>query len=92
MNEQSAARAAAPQRDRRRRGAALLSASAAFLSSLIRVVLAIDRHRRRAFLIGELARLDDKTLADIGLHRSEIRSAVIAAEDRDGPCERRRCR
>jgi uncharacterized protein YjiS (DUF1127 family) len=92
MNDQSAARAAAPRVDRRRRGVALLSAIAAVLSSLFRIVRAIDRRRRRALLIGELMRLDDKTLADIGLHRSEIRSAVVAAEERDGPCERRRCR
>jgi uncharacterized protein YjiS (DUF1127 family) len=78
MNDQSATRAA------------LLSAIAAMLSSLIGVVRAIIRRRRRALLIDELMQLDDTMLADIGLHRSEIRAAVIAAER--GVVDRRRCR
>lgn len=51
---------------------------------------AIQRWRRRAEYVGELQRLDDQTLADMGLHRGEIRSAVIEAE-RNGAAERR-CR
>ena len=56
-----------------------------------RFVAAIRRRRRAARYIAELQALDDQTLADIGLHRSEIRSAVLEAE-RNGAAERRRCR
>ena len=56
------------------------------------LVRAIRRWRRREQAIAELARLDDKTLADIGLHRSEIRSAVIDEDEPNRPSERRRCR
>jgi uncharacterized protein YjiS (DUF1127 family) len=50
------------------------------------------RWRRREQAVAELARLDDLTLADIGLHRSEIRSAVIDADEPNRLRERRRCR
>ena len=50
------------------------------------------RWRRREQAVAELARLDDRTLADIGLHRSEIRSAVIDIDEPNRPHERRRCR
>ena len=49
---------------------------------------AIQRWRRRADYIAELRGLDDQTLADMGLRRGEIRSAVIEAE-RNGGAERR---
>ena len=51
----------------------------------------IRRWRRRATHVAELQRLDDETLADMGLHRSGIRAAVIAAE-RGGGFDHRRCR
>jgi uncharacterized protein YjiS (DUF1127 family) len=50
------------------------------------------RWRARERDIAELARLDDVTLADIGLHRSEIRSAVVDAATPGGPTRRRRSR
>jgi uncharacterized protein YjiS (DUF1127 family) len=50
------------------------------------------RWRRREREIAELARLDDATLADIGLHRSEIRSVVLDADAPGRPSERRRSR
>ena len=53
---------------------------------------AYARWRRRERAIAELARLDDATLADMGLHRGEIRSAVIEAQRPGWPAERRRCR
>ena len=49
---------------------------------------AIQRWRRRVGYVTELQRLDDQTLADMGLHRSGIRAAVIEAE-RTGGLERR---
>lgn len=72
----------------RGRGAAFPRAPGPF-SWLVR---AYRRWRQREAAIAELARLDDNTLADIGLHRSEIRSAVIAADEPVGRSERRRCR
>ncbi|MGE5147738.1 MAG: MFS transporter [Candidatus Eiseniibacteriota bacterium] len=51
----------------------------------------VRRWRRRASHVAELQRLDDQTLADMGLHRSGIRAAVIAAEG-DGRFDHRRCR
>ncbi|HEX7007660.1 MAG TPA: DUF1127 domain-containing protein [Alphaproteobacteria bacterium] len=45
-----------------------------------RLVAAVLRRWRRARYIAELRALDDRTLTDIGLHRSDIRGAVIAAE------------
>jgi EmrB/QacA subfamily drug resistance transporter len=50
----------------------------------------IRRWRRRAAHVAELQRLDDQTLADMGLHRSGIRAAVIAAER--GGFDHRHCR
>jgi uncharacterized protein YjiS (DUF1127 family) len=51
----------------------------------------IRRWRRRAGYVAELQRLDDQTLADMGLHRSGIRAAVVAAE-RGGRFDRRHSR
>jgi predicted MFS family arabinose efflux permease len=45
---------------------------------------AIRRWRRRGEYVAELQKLDDQTLADMGLHRSGIRAAVIAAERSEG--------
>lgn len=47
------------------------------------------RHRNA---VNELMRLDDRMLADIGLHRCEIMSAVIEADDVRLPRERRHAR
>jgi uncharacterized protein YjiS (DUF1127 family) len=57
-----------------------------------RLVRAVLRWRRRQREIAELARLDDATLADIGLHRSEIRSVVLDGDAPGRPRERRRTR
>jgi uncharacterized protein YjiS (DUF1127 family) len=54
-----------------------------------RIAAAIGRWRAHEAAVTELARLDDKTLADIGLHRSEIRSAVMEANATYVPRERR---
>jgi uncharacterized protein YjiS (DUF1127 family) len=54
-----------------------------------RIAGAIRRWRAHEAAVTELARLDDKTLADIGLHRSEIRSAVLEASETYVPRERR---
>jgi uncharacterized protein YjiS (DUF1127 family) len=93
MNDLSAVRAAEPQLDRRRHGrySAFLSVAADILTWLSSVAGTIGRHRRRAKAIGDLQQLDDKMLADIGLHRSEIRSAVLEAEQ-NGRFDRRRSR
>jgi uncharacterized protein YjiS (DUF1127 family) len=74
---------------KRRPVAAGLALLAAPLRGLAR---AYKRWRERERAIAELARLDDVTLADIGLHRSEIRSAVIDADTPGGPQSRRRSR
>lgn len=56
------------------------------------VLGAVARWRRRERAIEELMSLDDKTLADIGLHRTEIRSAVKDAAAPEAIRERRRSR
>jgi uncharacterized protein YjiS (DUF1127 family) len=50
---------------------------------------AYRRWRVRQQAIAELSRLDDMALADIGLHRCEIRSAVFDVESPSRPRERR---
>lgn len=45
----------------------------AFLAAPLR---ALDRHRRRNRTLSILRSLDDRTLKDIGIHRSEIPSIV----------------
>ena len=54
-----------------------------------RLVEGFRAGRRRRAAIGELSALSDRTLADIGLHRGEIRSVVHemtrAAESAEGP-------
>jgi uncharacterized protein YjiS (DUF1127 family) len=57
-----------------------------------RAAIAAWRRRRHKAAVKELMRLDDKTLADIGLHRCEILSAVIEADDVYVPRERRHAR
>lgn len=77
-----------PSPRRRRRAAAL--------ALVVRPVLALGRAyarwRERERAIGELARLDDLMLADMGLRRGEIRSVVIDAQSSGWPAERRRSR
>jgi uncharacterized protein YjiS (DUF1127 family) len=51
-----------------------------------------QRWRERQRAVDELMRLDDQALHDIGLSRSEIRSAVADCADPSRPQERRRCR
>ena len=48
----------------------------AMLAVSRRVVAGLERARRRSAWLRELRSLDDRTLHDIGLHRSEIGSAV----------------
>lgn len=47
------------------------------------------RHRRQAMLRNALARLDDATLRDIGLHRSEIDSFWAECEGLASPSRQR---
>lgn len=54
-----------------------------------RVVEAVSNGYRRRQLIGELERLDDRTLRDLGLQRSELGSVVAELMD-DAPATRRR--
>jgi len=54
-----------------------------------RAAAAAWRWQRRESAVSALMRLPDKTLADIGLHRSEIRSVVAETDDDAGPRERR---
>ena len=75
----------------RRSASAAPAVGALLLALLVKTIRALERRRRRAAAIAELMQLDDKTLADIGLHRSEIRSAVLYAEQTGAP-DRRRCR
>ena len=62
------------------------------LDPVRRLVRAVRRWWRRERAIAELARLDDTMLADIGLHRSEIRSVVAEIDEPLRPSERRRSR
>ena len=87
MNDLSSWRAAAP----RGHAPPLPSAIVSLLRSPLKAIRALQRRRRRAAAIAELMQLDDKTLADMGLHRSEIRAAVLEAEH-NGGLRRRRCR
>jgi uncharacterized protein YjiS (DUF1127 family) len=48
---------------------------------------AFRARRRRHKLVGELRALDDRTLADIGLRRANILSAVYEGEGRDVPAD-----
>lgn len=54
-----------------------------------RVVEAVSNGYRRRQLIGELERLDDGTLRDLGLRRGELGSVVAELMD-DAPSTRRR--
>jgi uncharacterized protein YjiS (DUF1127 family) len=54
-----------------------------------RVVEAVSNGYRRRQLIGELEMLDDRTLRDLGLQRSELGSVVAELMD-DKPATRRR--
>jgi uncharacterized protein YjiS (DUF1127 family) len=76
----------------KRRPAGARAALALLAAPLLRLARAYTRWRERQRAIAELARLDDVTLADIGLHRSEIRSAVIDADTPCGAHLRRRSR
>jgi uncharacterized protein YjiS (DUF1127 family) len=57
-----------------------------------RVAAGALRQMRHKNAVNELMRLDDRMLADIGLHRCEILSAVIEADDVHLPRERRHSR
>ena len=60
--------------------------------TITRVFRALSAWRSRERAVAELARLDDAMLADLGLHRSEIRSAVRDADETGTFGERRRRR
>ena len=61
-------------------------------ASFSRAIEKLRRWRRHRSAVNNLLGLDDKMLADLGLHRCEIHSAVIEANDADAPRERRRGR
>jgi uncharacterized protein YjiS (DUF1127 family) len=72
-----------------------LALAAAVIVAMLRfrrTVAAAWRWQRRESAVSALMRLPDKTLADIGLHRSEIRSVVAETDDDARPRERRRGR
>jgi uncharacterized protein YjiS (DUF1127 family) len=71
---------------------AFLSTCAGAIRAVARALAEARRRRLREKAINALMRLDDRTLADIGMHRSEIRSAVIEASDVYVPRERRHSR
>lgn len=52
------------------------------LSTLSTALAAYATWRRQRKAVAELRRLDDRTLRDLGLHRSEIRMAVRYGTDR----------
>jgi len=56
------------------------------------IAAAIRRWRAHDAAVTELMRLDDRTLADIGLHRSEIRSALLDATETHVARQRRHSR
>ena len=60
----------------------LATASAAAVHALREVTVTWRRHRRREALRDTLRALDDRTLADIGLHRSDIAAVAWAIGDR----------
>jgi len=62
------------------------------IQAAVDLARAYRRWRERERAVAELASLDDTMLADLGFHRSEIRSAVIDAEGPGGPRLRRRAR
>jgi uncharacterized protein YjiS (DUF1127 family) len=64
-------------------------AAAVFALNFHRLTAAVRRWRAHESAMTELMRLDDKTLADIGLHRSEIRSALLEASETCVPRQRR---
>jgi uncharacterized protein YjiS (DUF1127 family) len=63
--------------------------AAIFALRFRRIAAALRRWRAHETAVTELMRLNDKMLADIGLHRSEIRSAVLEASETYVPRERR---
>lgn len=60
-------------------------AAPSLLAALVRL---LERGRDKARALDQLARLDDRTLRDIGVHRSEISS--ILHYDRADPSRRSR--
>jgi uncharacterized protein YjiS (DUF1127 family) len=58
-------------------------------ASFKRAIETVRRWRRHRSAVNNLLGLDDRMLADLGLHRCEIRSAVIEAHNADAPRERR---
>ena len=66
-----------------------VAAVAAIAFAVERVAAGALRRMRHRNAANELMRLDDRTLADIGLRRGEILSAIIEANDVNAPRERR---
>ena len=77
-------------------GGAFMTASQPFVYGIVSLIEAVERmvawfavRRERRRTVALLARLDDRTLADIGLERAQIQSMVVrpqraANENRSG--------